>query len=289
MENQKINLSEIAHDNLRSLPWKEKRTWISLSLSIISIIIAGYVAFSPLFGRDRIIVEGANELRIRQDWGNLIFDHFFSLSNIGKKQGTIVSIEGTIISKDHPFRKEVRAKNFYAYGRGDTDYFPILNITIKPNETWDSYFQLFEEPSRHKREQIVYYKNMWYDMKEGKTSYLYDTEYEPDKRPERTVPLSEYEPDQRVPPLAANRLLDFLSIKDFMLDSYKNFKEGQYEYTVTFRKKNKKEPFYTKRYSFVIYNSNLKELENSIKNYDPKSYSYQLRNEYIVVTLNPID
>ena len=240
---------------------KDKTTWIAFGTIIYAFVFA-YSTLKPL--RENIIAEGAKELRIVQKWGRLDFYHYFQLKNVGEKQGAITSIEGLIDSKDNPnFKRKISAKY---YGR-DSIYHPMLNITLSPDDTWEYDFHLYQEPSKESKDSVLFFSNKRSeDIEEISKKGL---------SLERLLGHQEIKPET------------FASIKGFILNEYKDFREGEYQYIIALKKNNDEKPFYVECYSFVIYVSDLQILENGINNYGVWG-NPSLRNEQTIVSLTPI-
>jgi hypothetical protein len=238
----------------------------AIVISIISFIMSAFITFRPFFYKEKIVIEAANELSITEDWGNLNFYQYFEIRNNGKKQGVITSIDGLIVSKDgQNFDRKIFA-GYYGYN----NYYPIIDMSINPDERMEYYFQLFSERSKEDKDSMTYYLSKRSDEIEKKEK---DSKW--DYTPKEVDSTT------------------YAGIRNFVLKRYEDFKEGKYQYVVAFKKNNEKEPFYIQCYDFVIYKSDLQVLENAIKNYRMEGGSSALiintRQCSIAVKLTPIE
>lgn len=218
--------------------------WVIAFLTFVNLVIFGYSILKP-FDKENIQASCADEMNIDHYWGNLNFYHYFHIRNSGEKQGVVTYFKGLIISKDNSsFNKQITG--IYAYDKGTNYYYPNLNMTLNPNDIFNSTIQFFKESSKEEKDSIAYYEN----LKQNEIDEL-----------EKKAPIYDYKPKEVSKP-------SFNKMKSFMeRNGLSNFKEGTYNYIVALKKGNEKKPFFYKCYSFVVYKQDISQLNELIKNY----------------------
>ena len=105
----------------------------AFAFSILSVFITAYATFRP-FDKENFIVEGAKELLISEDWGQLNFFQYFVIRNDGKKQGSITSIDALIVPIEGQKFEEYISAKYYGV---KNDYYPIVNISLSSDWTFE--------------------------------------------------------------------------------------------------------------------------------------------------------
>jgi len=238
---------------VKVLSIRNTTAWFAVFISIVSLILT----FRP-FDKDHIIVEGANEIFFYENFGNLIFEQYFSIRNSGKKQGIITSVKGCIVSEDESFKRDISVKYFGG--------FPFTNIILNENAFLENNMRFFKESSLSEKTTEINFRNTHDSAKE---LYWKQIASNPNSLPRMYLPDSTYN-----------------SIQEFIKSRHVDFKVGKYRYIIAFTKNNEKEPFEVKCYSFEVHDIHIRMLDNAIENYKridmiPSMGNYKQNGEYI--------
>ncbi|OFX18405.1 MAG: hypothetical protein A2033_04380 [Bacteroidetes bacterium GWA2_31_9] len=231
----------------------DRSNWVIAILTAIYVLSFIYFTWRP-FDKDIIEVKCANDLFLKHDWGNIIFDQFFHIRNSGQLQGNITKIEGLIKGVDEEkYKRKIKAINYNYVGYNSS--YPFLEILLNPNELYDIFFSFYKEACKENLDTIAYYKSKIYDeiIKIRSNSKYIDLARLP-------IEISDS---------------SFKKIKKFIYKSgLEDIKEGSYEYIVQIWKNNENSPFFTKCYSFEIYNIQIEQLKESVKDYKRGNFFY---------------
>ena len=252
------------------MKWNITETKLNRIIAVSSIVIAFAsflvalltftIAWWKPLAEDEIIVSATDELYIDQRWGELDFDQFLSIRNIGDAAGVITKIDGMVISKDRrDFRKYVTGKFWYASCQDD--YKPLLDTYLAPNGNFQGTVRLVSDPSRETQNVINKMETILINYFDTVNNSITDP------RPTK-VDVS-----------TANKIDSVIKPK------LKQFLPGEYQFILQIYKNNEAGPIETKCYTFTVNPENISQLEELTQELKLFSKPYRFSRQGIRVPL----
>ena len=232
---------------------KEKIKYPIAAWVLVGLTAANIMIYWNVLGKDDVHVYCEDKLQIQQIFGVLHFYQYIRIDNMGSKAGRITKIAGFVRSKERTdeteFKKKITAQGYYF--NSQEGYFPLIELTIPPRGFFNSTVDFFKPPDRFTADSI----NILQSTLVNETEKYNDN------------------PNKNFIVLHASKKTSSL-ITSFINKRIQDFQPGEYEYIIQMTKDDEKTPFFTKCYSFILYESSIAQIDESILDQEKLNRSF---------------
>lgn len=211
---------------------------LSLAVAVASFLYNPISEF--LKGEDLRIKTGDNVL-ISSTFGNLGFNQFIQINNLGNDKGTIKKIKIYVKRIDNKGLKSIYSAQNFCYDKFLSDNSPVIipfaETILKPNENWSGFVNFYNFSKKEDEYKLSAYKDLINDELDSINEVYRFNLISPSKN------------------CASEKA--FNPMKEYIEDKLKILETGEYFYLLMAWDDKKVEPLVTKLYSFSIYPSDL--------------------------------